>query len=457
MNEIKVTLYITNYNYDKYIEKSILSVLNQSYQNFELIIIDDGSTDNSRVIIEKFSKNKKVEIIYQNNKGLNVSNNIALKIARGKYLMRLDADDFLDENALQIMLNQIEKDDNIGLVFPDYFLVDAEDNIINLVKRNSFKRDEQLLDMPAHGACTLIRTEYLRQLGGYDESFTCQDGYDLWLKFIKKYKVQNINTPLFYYRQHGNNLTQNEDRILDTRIKIKKKFQNQKINFGNVVCVIPVREMKAGVDSLALQKIGEKELLKWTIDAASSAGLISKIIITSPDKNIKNFVEKNYHKTDKIFFHYREEKLARLNISLNESIVDLFSENAKTTIPDILVTLTIRYPFIRPDAIDDAIRTLQIYSADTIVSVRPENDRFYQHHGAGMVSILNQDKFTLLEREQLYRHVGGITVTKFDFFKKNKVLFGGIVGHIIISQMQAHMVGSEYDFKIANLIAKNNM
>ena len=59
-----ITIYITNHNYGKYIEKSINSVLNQTYKNFEIIIIDDGSTDNSRKIIEKFSKKKKIKIIY---------------------------------------------------------------------------------------------------------------------------------------------------------------------------------------------------------------------------------------------------------------------------------------------------------------------------------------------------------------------------------------------------------
>ena len=93
MKQPLVTVYITNYNYGNYIEKAINSLLEQTFKDFEMLIIDDGSTDNSREIIEKHASVKNVKIIYQKNKGLITSNNIALRLARGKYLMRLDADD----------------------------------------------------------------------------------------------------------------------------------------------------------------------------------------------------------------------------------------------------------------------------------------------------------------------------------------------------------------------------
>ena len=76
-------MYITNHNYGKYITKAINSVLNQSMDNFELIIIDDGSKDNSKKIIDKFQKNKKIISVFQKNKGLTVSNNLAIRLSRG--------------------------------------------------------------------------------------------------------------------------------------------------------------------------------------------------------------------------------------------------------------------------------------------------------------------------------------------------------------------------------------
>src|SRR5688500_2839903 len=125
MNSPLVTIYITNYNYGKFIRKSIESALEQTLHDFELIIIDDGSTDNSKEIIEEYRSNPKVTIVYQKNKGLNITNNIAMRLAKGKYIMRLDADDFLEPSAIEVMSARLEADDSLGLIFPDYYYVNA--------------------------------------------------------------------------------------------------------------------------------------------------------------------------------------------------------------------------------------------------------------------------------------------------------------------------------------------
>ncbi len=85
---ILVSVYITNYNYGKYIEQAVKSMLQQSLQDFEIIIIDDGSTDHSPEIIRKFAEHPKIKTIFQQNRGLNVTNNIALRVARGKCTAR---------------------------------------------------------------------------------------------------------------------------------------------------------------------------------------------------------------------------------------------------------------------------------------------------------------------------------------------------------------------------------
>ena len=84
-----VTIYITNYNYGDFINNAIKSVLDQTYTDFELIIIDDGSSDDSREIINNYQKNKNIYAVFQDNRGLNASNNVALNLARGKYIVRL--------------------------------------------------------------------------------------------------------------------------------------------------------------------------------------------------------------------------------------------------------------------------------------------------------------------------------------------------------------------------------
>ena len=198
---IKVTVYIPTHNYGKYIGKAVESVLRQTMIDWELIIIDDGSIDNTNKILAQYKTHPKIKIIEQENKGLNTTNNIALRLANGKYIIRLDADDYFDENILLVLSNVLDTKPQVGLVYPDYYHINQKDQVIEIIRRKKIGEEVDLLDLPAHGACTMIRKQCLLDLKGYEEEFSCQDGYDLWLKFIKRYKPYNVNIPLFYYRQ----------------------------------------------------------------------------------------------------------------------------------------------------------------------------------------------------------------------------------------------------------------
>jgi len=91
---MKVTVYIPTHNYEKYIEKSIQSVLSQTMDDWELIVINDGSTDDTSEILKRYAEHPKIRIVEQVKKGLNITNNIALRLSNAKYFMRLDADDY---------------------------------------------------------------------------------------------------------------------------------------------------------------------------------------------------------------------------------------------------------------------------------------------------------------------------------------------------------------------------
>ena len=235
-----VTIYLVNHNYGRFLKRSIDSVLSQDFLDFELIIIDDGSTDHSNEILINYEQIDKVNVVRQKNKGLSVTNNIALKMSSSHYIMRLDADDYLLKNALSVLTSRMEADPDLALVFPDYYEVDEYGEILHRVKRHDFEKDVTLYDIPAHGACTMFRRDVLRDVGGYDENITRQDGYDIWLKIAYRYKVANINEPLFYYRKHPKSLTQDESALLDTQAKILKKHVNiRKVVNLKILSIIP--------------------------------------------------------------------------------------------------------------------------------------------------------------------------------------------------------------------------
>lgn len=451
-----VTVYITNYNYGDYIKKAVDSVLSQSLQDFELIIIDDGSEDHSKEIIETYASYEHVTIIYQKNKGLNVTNNIALKSAQGKYIMRLDADDYLHEDALKVMSKTLDNDDDLGLVFPDYFNVDKDGNILSHEKRYSFEDDVKLLDMPAHGACTMIRVEALRNVGGYDEQYKCQDGYELWIKFIQKFKVNNINKPLFYYRQHGSNLTSNEEKILNTRALIKKNYVlKNKLKDLKTVTIIPVRGSLASDNNICFQKIKDEYIIDSKIKEALKSEKLGQIVISSPDEDIEKHSKDHYKEIDRVTFHKRPKEFARLNTPLDKTIESvLSSEKVEAFKPDIVLTLSIDYPLVTYKSFEDALNTFQIFKCDSVISVRKENSMLFQHDGSGMHVILGQDKFTKLERETLYKYEGGIMASTVKNFKKNKTMLSGKVGHTFITKKESLFVKSKFDLEIISYLAE---
>ncbi|MFK8101272.1 MAG: glycosyltransferase [Saprospiraceae bacterium] len=451
-----ITVYITNYNYGKYIKQAIESVLEQSIQRFELFIIDDGSTDDSKSIIESYADHPQITIIYQKNKGLNITNNIALRLSTGKYIMRLDADDYLQSHALESMSNLLEQDDQLGMVFPDYFLVDPERNIIAEVKRHNFNDEVTLLDQPAHGACTMIRTEYLNAVGGYNESFSCQDGYELWIKFSNRFKVSNVKEPLFYYRQHGENLTSNENRILGTRRNINDTYiVNNELSLPTTIGIIPVRKTRLGNVELPFVTLADTPLLDLKIQEALASKVIKKVVITSSEPDIEHYIRTQYPENDRVIFIHRPEELSRYNVSLAGTIQHILAD--ASIIPlQVAATmlLPIEYPFVHSEVIDDAVNTLVIFNSDALISVREEHSTLYQHHGGGMVPILGQEKFTRLEREALFRGVGGIILSRVAAFQKEGKLLSGKVGHISIDQKTAIGIFSGFDLKLAQLILR---
>ena len=446
-NKPLITVYITNYNYGKYINKAINSILNQTLKNFELIIIDDGSNDKSKSIIKKYSSHKKIITIFQQNKGLIATNNLAIKISRGKYIIRLDADDWLDQRALEILSNALEKNNKAGLVFPDYYEVDEVGNIIKQIRRHDFKK-VTLLDQPAHGACTMIRKSYLNDVGNYNEILTSQDGYDLWLKFIKKYKINNINLPLFFYRQHKKSLSKNEDRILSSRSLVFNE-NNKNKNFNKKsIAIIPVRGFEENPNSIVLKKLKGRPLLEWIIDTAIKSKKISKTLIATSDKIVINHIKKKYK--NKILIFKRNKKLSKINQSLRKTIIQSikYAKNQGISF-NYIFQFSFRSPFINLKDIDNAVNIMEVFNTDQVIGVRQEDDIVYQHDGHGL-KLLNKNPELKLEREILFKDVGGLRLIKPSFFtigKKRKK-----IGHSVLSQKSSHSIETDLDWRIAKVI-----
>ncbi len=450
MKPIKVTVYIPSYNYGKFLAKSISSVLRQTFTDWELIVINDGSPDNTAEVLKEFEHCHKIKIVHQQNKGLTVSNNIALRLAQGKYVMRLDADDYLDENALLVMSAILDKRPAIGLVYPDYYLIDAHDHIIEIIRRKKIGEEVTILDLPAHGACTMIRKSCLLELGGYNETLTCQDGYDLWLRFVEKYDVYNVNVPLFYYRRHGNNLTENTKKILSTRGKIKRDFVAKK--FGKVpkvLAIIPARGNYSATYDSALSTLHKKPLIAYTLEEAKKCRLLDKIIVTSEDQNVLTYAKK----FKGIEVIRRSQELARPNTSIMATIHYVLKKLREDSgyDPAMVAILYINAPLRTKEHIEKAIDTMLIFNTDSVISVTENLSTHYRHGKTGMEQICTNQGTLRLEREALYEANGAVYVSKRSAITEKKFL-GNTIGHIIMTKEESVQIDSQYERWLAERI-----
>jgi len=206
-----VSVILPAYNAAAFIEPTLHSVLNQTYKDFEFIVVDDGSTDATRQVLEKYAD--KIQYVYKNNGGQSSSRNAGIKIAQGKYIALIDHDDLWLEQKLELQVREIQKSQTVGMVTCGSVLfrgnVDVESEIprINSKPRQQLIRELLLKNLLGSCSKTLIRTECFRTLGLFDESLRMAEDWDLYLRIAQAYDIRCIEKPLVRYRLHERNFS----------------------------------------------------------------------------------------------------------------------------------------------------------------------------------------------------------------------------------------------------------
>ncbi len=216
---MQVSVIITCHNYARYLSRAIRSAVNQSFdrKDYEIIVVNDGSTDETKKVMESFSGFIK-PINLKSNLGLAAARNEGLKKAIGRYVINLDADDYIDENLLLIESIFLNFNASWDAVSCDYYLVDEDENHI---KRVSGEKKPI--------ACgVMFRTDRLFEIGLYDENFKMREEEDLRIRFEKSHIIKNIELPLYRYRKHENNMTNNTEGMKKYKKILKTKHNGNK-------------------------------------------------------------------------------------------------------------------------------------------------------------------------------------------------------------------------------------
>ena len=222
-----ISVIMSVFNGELYLEKSIESILSQSCKDFEFIIIDDSSNDSTSQILEQYSHDNQVKIITNtNNIGLTKSLNIGLKTAKGKYIARQDADDISLENRLSIQKEFLDSNENIGGVGTSNHYINKKGDILSTVNRESSEittRWRLLFGNPIMHSSIMFRKNLVISIGGYKEIFNRSQDYDLWSQLITTSDIVQLPDVLIKYRKHQNSVSYTSDsEQLNNSISISK-------------------------------------------------------------------------------------------------------------------------------------------------------------------------------------------------------------------------------------------
>lgn len=262
-NEVKkdeslplVSVVVPCYNHEKYVKETIESIINQTYKNIELIVIDDGSKDNSVSVIQELADKYGFTFIHRPNKGLSATLNEMVNWSNGKYFSAIASDDILITNKISLLVEKLENlDENYAAAFGDATFIDDKSNEVYIDYKTgeystkekggksfldyyTLKRDFDYKDESEFGSyktllggnylpamSAVIKLDKIKEVNAWTSGNTIED-WEMWLKLSKKYKFAYVDKPVALYRWHDSNTCKllNKDLHYDTiKLLLKNK------------------------------------------------------------------------------------------------------------------------------------------------------------------------------------------------------------------------------------------
>lgn len=301
-----ISIIVPVYNAEKTIKKCVDSVLNQTYKNFELILINDGSKDNSLNILKEYETlDERILVISQENSGVSVTRNKGINEAKGEYIVFVDSDDYIEENALEILVNEIESNDKLDLVISGFYIVkNNNDKFINTISENKtfdnldFLLNEKLFKFISTPWGKVYKSEIIKNNNiQFDKNLSLGEDTIFVLEYLKYIKtVKFINESLYFINETEGSLSRRNrldifENIMIIYDKAKEVLEYRNEYEFNKIAPFYVRNIKICVNTAVAFKWKRKEYKE----------LCNKIRNMSDFKGV-NLKETHLSKFDEIVF-----------------------------------------------------------------------------------------------------------------------------------------------------------
>ena len=260
LSKPKVSVIMSVYNGEKHLREAIDSILNQTLKDFEFIIVNDGSTDRTSEILQSYHDSRIKITSNKENIGLTKSLNKALKLAKGEYIARQDADDISLPERLEREVSFLDKNKDVGLLGSSWHTINTDGKKTGISKSTSGRHAVHFM---CHGT-TLIRKNCLEEIGLYREIFGYAQDYDLWLRIADKFEVRNISKPLYKLRVYRNS------------ISLSKKLQQDL--YASLAIEMAEERRKIGKDRLSI--VDEEEAIRIVNERLRVSGIKRRKVLS---------------------------------------------------------------------------------------------------------------------------------------------------------------------------------
>ncbi len=238
----KISICIPTYNRSQYLKQAIESALNQSYSNYEIVILDDGSTDNTEQVINSINNDKIKHYKNSRNSGRPYTRNKCIEYAKGEYILWLDDDDILAENTINRYIETLNNNKSIDVLYGELQLIDSFSNIIEnkIIPQDFYNDSPRILFNLIKGqggmipfGGSIVRKSLYEKYGRYNKEFTRAQDAEFWIRIAPYANFKKVNAVTYYYRQHENNISLGKFIDLSYESLLLSKLLN-----SNVFCYV---------------------------------------------------------------------------------------------------------------------------------------------------------------------------------------------------------------------------
>lgn len=228
-----VTVVIPSYNYARFLPRAIASVLGQTRGDFVIVVVDDGSTDDTWALVEPFLKaDLRVHYVHQQNAGLSAARNTGISLARTDLIAFLDADDEWEPGFLERALATMTgRSPEYAVVACSKSSIDADGNSIptpsqGAAEPREIRRDDLILRSRFAADAVLVRKEAFEQCGVFDTTLRSSEDRDMWIRIASRFRISWWPEPLIRIRRHGENMSRNSDQMRDNMRRVLAKARH---------------------------------------------------------------------------------------------------------------------------------------------------------------------------------------------------------------------------------------